>query len=81
MESIEYSNGEITVIWQPKICTHAGVCVRTLPQVYDPKGRPWIRLQNATTQQLVDQIAKCPSGALSIKENMVKMRESNNGKC
>lgn len=55
MEAIEYSNGEITIILQPKICIHSGVCVRTLPQVYNPKGRPWITLENATTQQLVDR--------------------------
>ena len=67
MEKQEYQNGEITIVWQPKLCIHAGVCVRTLPKVYDPKARPWIKSENATTQELRDQIAKCPSGALSIK--------------
>ncbi|MFD0764551.1 (4Fe-4S)-binding protein [Mucilaginibacter lutimaris] len=68
MEALEYPNGEITIIWKPKVCIHSGVCVRTLPGVYDPKARPWIRVENATTQELVDQIARCPSGALSIKQ-------------
>lgn len=63
----EYSNGEITILWQPKKCTHSGVCVKTLPKVYNPKLRPWIKMDNATTAQLRDQVAKCPSGALSIK--------------
>lgn len=67
MEKHEYQNEEITIVWQPKLCIHAGVCVRTLPKVYDPKARPWIKSENATTQELRDQIAKCPSGALSIK--------------
>lgn len=67
MEKHEYQNGEITIVWQPKLCIHAGVCVRSLPQVYDPKARPWIKAENATTQEVSDQIAKCPSGALSIK--------------
>ena len=67
METLEYPNGEITIIWKPKACTHSGVCVRTLPNVYDPRARPWIKPMNATTQQLLDQVAKCPSGALSIK--------------
>lgn len=67
MEKHEYQNGEITIVWQPKLCIHAGVCVRTLPKVYDPKARPWIKSENATTQELRDQISKCPSGALSIK--------------
>lgn len=64
----EYTNGEITIVWQPEKCTHAGVCVRTLPKVYNPKERPWIKIENATSAELIDQVSKCPSGALSIKK-------------
>ena len=67
MESKEYTNGEITIVWEPKKCTHAGVCVRTLPNVYDPKAKPWIKIENATSAQLRAQVSNCPSGALSIK--------------
>ena len=69
MEKIKYHNGEITVLWQPTACIHAGVCVKTLPQVYNPKQRPWIKLENASTEELIIQVGKCPSGALSIQEN------------
>lgn len=61
----EYSNSEITIVWQPEICQHAGVCVRTLPKVYKPKEKPWITIDNANTEELIDQIKKCPTGALS----------------
>lgn len=67
--SKEYTNGEITILWQPEKCTHSGICVKTLPQVYNPKERPWIKIENATSEELVSQVAKCPSGALSIKPN------------
>ena len=67
MEAHEYSNGEITILWKPKLCTHAAVCVKTLSNVYDPKKRPWIKAENASTQEILDQVSKCPSGALSIK--------------
>lgn len=67
MENKEYSNGEITIFWKPKKCTHAGICVRTLPQVYDPKARPWIKIENANSEKLRTQVNKCPSGALSLK--------------
>ena len=63
----EYSNGELTIVWQPNLCIHSGICARTLPQVYDPKGRPWIKPENATTQELMAQIDRCPSGALSYR--------------
>ena len=72
METLEYPNGEITIIWKPKACIHSAICVSTLPKVYDPKARPWIRTENATTQELLDQVAKCPSGALSIKMSVSK---------
>jgi len=65
----EYSNGEITIVWQPGLCTHSGVCVRTLPKVYNPKAKPWIEIDNATTEELKDQVSKCPSGALSFRVN------------
>ena len=63
--SKEYSNGEITIKWQPNLCKHAGVCVKTLPQVYKPKEKPWIQIENASTDELKDQVSNCPSGALS----------------
>ncbi|WP_295940136.1 (4Fe-4S)-binding protein [uncultured Alistipes sp.] len=67
-EPKEYANGEITIIWQPHLCKHAGVCVKMLPQVYNPSERPWVKPENATTAQLIAQIEKCPSGALSYRK-------------
>jgi uncharacterized Fe-S cluster protein YjdI len=61
----KYSNEEITVIWKPEKCIHSGICVKTLPKVYDPEARPWIKPGNATGRELQEQIATCPSGALS----------------
>jgi uncharacterized Fe-S cluster protein YjdI len=29
--------------------------------------RPWVNIDGAEPQQIVDQVRKCPSGALSIK--------------
>ena len=68
-KKIEYSNGELTIIWQPDLCQHSGICVKTLPQVYNPKERPWIKIENATTEELIAQINQCPSGALSYRLN------------
>lgn len=62
----EYSNGEFTIKWQPEACQHAAVCVKTLPQVYNPKASPWITIENASSEELKKQISQCPSGALSF---------------
>lgn len=70
MEKVnEYSNGEITISWKPALCTHSGVCVKTLPKVYNPKERPWIKIENASSEELMNQVSNCPSGALSYKKN------------
>jgi uncharacterized Fe-S cluster protein YjdI len=68
----EYTNGEVTVIWKPELCKHAGICVKTLPEVYKPKDKPWINAENGTTQALIDQINQCPSGALTYRMNEEK---------
>lgn len=66
---VKYSNDDITIVWQPKMCIHAGECVKSLPQVYKPKEKPWISIENASTAELKNQIGKCPSGALSYYKN------------
>ncbi len=68
MEAIKkYQKGDFTIIWKPKKCIHAGVCVKTMPEVYNPKGKPWITLENASVADLKTQIDACPSGALSYE--------------
>ncbi|WP_303317177.1 (4Fe-4S)-binding protein [Flavivirga abyssicola] len=66
----EYKNDSLTVVWQPEKCIHAGVCVKTLPEVYNPKDKPWIKPKNANVEALKNQINACPSGALSYKETI-----------
>ena len=74
MKTKEYSNGEVTILWKPEKCIHSGICVKTLPNVYHPKEKPWIRPNNASSQELIDQVAKCPSGALSIVKSDAAVR-------
>lgn len=64
----KYSNGEITVLWQSHKCIHSGNCVRNLPQVFNPRERPWIKQHNATSAEIIATVNKCPSGALSIDD-------------
>jgi uncharacterized Fe-S cluster protein YjdI len=65
----EYSNGEVTVVWQPHKCIHSAKCWRGLPRAFNPNNRPWITLDNVTSEEIMDQIIKCPSGALSAKSD------------
>lgn len=60
----EYDNGEVIITWEPEKCIHAGKCVRGLPAVFNPNKKPWIEVGNASSEELVNQVKKCPSGAL-----------------
>ena len=61
-----YSNGEVTIAWQPDICIHSAICFKGLSGVFDPRRKPWIDMSKAETDQIIEQVKKCPSGALSI---------------
>ena len=65
----EYSNKDITVVWKPETCIHSEKCWRGLIQVFNPKNRPWINMDGATTKRIKNQVEQCPSGALSYIEN------------
>ncbi len=75
-KSRTYSNDDLTILWQPDKCIHAGICVKKLPKVYRPKERPWIQIDNGTTEEIKDQIKACPSGALSYTMNDEENKES-----
>lgn len=65
-----YTNGDIEVKWDSDLCTHCEACWRGLPQVFDPKKRPWVNMAGATSAEIVDQVNKCPTQAISIHSKM-----------
>lgn len=67
MDKLSYKKEDIAVIWQPKVCIHSAICFKGLPLVFDPRRRPWIITENADKETIIAQVAKCPSGALSIQ--------------
>ena len=64
-ETLNYTNGEITVVWKPKVCIHSTLCWKGLVQVFNPGEKPWVKMDGAATEQIIGQVRKCPSGALS----------------
>ncbi|MGB1003982.1 MAG: (4Fe-4S)-binding protein [Salibacteraceae bacterium] len=68
----KYIKDELTILWKPKKCIHAAVCVKMLPEVYNPKERPWLKQENASVAELKAQINECPSGALSYIDSTEK---------
>jgi uncharacterized Fe-S cluster protein YjdI len=68
----KYTNGEVTIVWKPSMCIHSALCWRGesgLSSVFNPMEKPWIKPEGADTQAIINQIKKCPSGALSYYMN------------
>jgi len=62
----KYPKEDIHIGWEPKKCIHAGNCARQLSSVFKPKEKPWIQPENASKEDIIAQVGRCPSGALSI---------------
>ena len=74
MEDItkKYSNGEITIVWKSALCTHSTNCWKGksgLIDVFNPMVKPWINPDAAPSERIIEQIGRCPSGALSYYRN------------
>jgi uncharacterized Fe-S cluster protein YjdI len=65
----KYSNGDITVVWKPEQCIHSTLCWKGLVNVFDPRQKPWVSVHGAVTYEIIAQVDKCPSGALSYYHN------------
>ena len=68
-KAFKYSNGEVTIVWQPELCIRSGRCVRALPAVFKPKQKPWKTPEGSTTEKIIAQVKRCPSRALSYFMN------------
>jgi uncharacterized Fe-S cluster protein YjdI len=62
-----YETPDITVTFDPNVCTHSGVCVRGLPAVFDVRERRWVRPERGSAADVAEQVAHCPSGALQYQ--------------
>jgi len=72
-----YTNGEITIVWKALKCQHSGNCVKTCPEVFRPKERPWVKPSNSSTDKLIETVSKCPSGALTYFLNDARKKKEN----
>ncbi|MFS4482058.1 (4Fe-4S)-binding protein [Hyunsoonleella sp. 2307UL5-6] len=64
IEAKKFSNKEINVTYDPCICKLSGICAKELSHVFSDNIIPWINLNQDATDTIIQQIKKCPSGAL-----------------
>lgn len=67
--TIHYKNNDLTVAWQPHKCTHSKKCWKGLGDVFKPMEKPWVKMDGASSEKIMQQIDCCPSGALSYQKN------------
>ncbi|NOZ10247.1 MAG: hypothetical protein GXP09_04285 [Gammaproteobacteria bacterium] len=65
----KYVGEKITVLFNGAACAHAAHCINDLPSVFKTDADIWIQPDSTSVKELIDQIEKCPSGALSYSIN------------
>jgi uncharacterized Fe-S cluster protein YjdI len=66
-----FSNRDITVTYEPCVCVNAERCARELSNVFRHSVIPWIDLDGDSTDKIIRQVKKCPSGALKFEYNNI----------
>ena len=66
-----YSNKDITVTYSPSCCSNSGLCARQLSDVFRASVIPWIDLEGAKTDTIIDQIKKCPNFLEQEREDQI----------
>ncbi len=63
---ITYEGADVTVTFNPRLCSHAAECARLAGHIFDVTQRPWIIPDNGTVAEIETVITACPSGALAL---------------
>lgn len=62
-----YEDDALRVVWDPTLCIHTGICLKTGEGAFDTQRRPWVDLAVADTETVVAAVTACPSGALTYE--------------
>lgn len=61
----DYEAENIVVHWDSALCIHSANCLNELPAVFDVRRRPWVRVHDASADQIAAAVDTCPSRALT----------------
>ena len=63
---ITYEGQEVSVNYNPLLCSHAAECGRLASNIFNPAQKPWVQPDQGTVAEVEAVVTACPSGALSI---------------
>lgn len=63
---IAYEGQEVTVTYNPLLCSHAAECGRLAKHIFNPAQKPWVQPDNGSVEDVRAVVAACPSGALAL---------------
>lgn len=63
---LEYAGKEVTVTYNPRLCSHAAECGRLAGHIFNPGQKPWVQPDRGTRAEVEAVVAACPSGALAL---------------
>ena len=64
-QRVSYVGSRITIHDNRGVCAHAGVCTDRLKRVFRMGEEPWIDPDGASSEEIIETVSRCPSGALS----------------
>ena len=70
-----YAAGRVTIHDNRGICAHAGFCTDALPAVFRTHDEPFVDPTAADANAIVNQVKRCPSGALSYSIDQLEYRD------
>ncbi|GAA4900052.1 (4Fe-4S)-binding protein [Flaviramulus aquimarinus] len=62
----KFSNADITVTYDPCVCIQSETCAKELSNVFRTSVIPWVDIDGASTKKIIEQVKRCPSGALQF---------------
>lgn len=68
-KTFKYTKDDVTIVWKPEVCIHSAICVKGLPGVFNAQRQPWIDMSQGNAEDIINQVRKCPSGAISYVLN------------
>lgn len=62
-----YDGAEVSVTFNPRLCSHAAECGRLASHIFNPSQKPWVLPDKGTVAEVEAVVTACPSGALALK--------------